>query len=271
MAKISKQDIDYIFENIDIVSLVSEYIKLEKRGQNYLGLCPFHNEKTPSFTVSPDKKIAHCFGCGKGGNIFQFVSLIENITYNQAIVKLGTRLGLNLESNDNKEISFDKNSYIITDIFNIDINNKKVLSKIYSSLLKEIVEDISSYNELSTNIRVYFEKLIFNSSLEIEQGEEIDMSSLLKLGDFKIHVENDDILEKFVKFLKVLTELCGYKIIFVVGLHTVFTQEEIIDIYKEVCLNKINIINIEYQQFNNLSNENYKEIVYIFDEDNCEI
>lgn len=174
-------------------------------------------------------------------------------------------------SNDNKEISFDKNSYIITDIFNIDINNKKVLTKIYSSLLKEIVEDISSYNELTTNIRVYFEKLIFNSSLEIEQGEEIDMSSLLKLGDFKIHVENDDILEKFLKFLKVLSELCSYKIIFVVGLHTVFTQDEIIEIYKEVCLNKINIINIEYQQFNSLSNENYKEIVYIFDGDNCEI
>lgn len=174
-------------------------------------------------------------------------------------------------SNDNKEISFDKNSYIITDIFNIDINNKKVLTKIYSSLLKEIVEDISSYNELSTNIRVYFEKLIFNSSLEIDQGEEIDMSSLLKLGDFRVHVENDDILEKFVKFLKILSELCGYKIIFVVGLHTVFTQDEIIEIYKEVCLNKINIINIEYQQFNNLSTKNYREIVYIFDKDNCEI
>ena len=174
-------------------------------------------------------------------------------------------------SNDNKEISFDKNSYIITDIFNIDINNKKVLSKIYSSLLKEIVEDISNYNELSTNIRVYFEKLIFNSSLEIEQSEELDMLSLLKLGNFKIHVENDDILEKFVKFLKVLTELCGCKIIFVVGLHNIFTKGEIIKIYKEACLNKINIINIEYQQFNNLSNENYKEIVYIFDKDNCEI
>ena len=174
-------------------------------------------------------------------------------------------------SNDNKEISFDKNSYIITDIFNIDINNKKVLTKIYSSLLKEIVEDISSYNELSTNIRVYFEKLIFNSSLEIEQNEEMDMASLLKLGDFKVHVKNDDILEKFIKFLKVLTELCGCKIIFVVGLRNVFTKGEIIEIYKEVCLNKINIINIEYQQFKNLSNENYKEIVYIFDGDNCEI
>ena len=110
-----------------------------------------------------------------------------------------------------------------------------------------------------------------NINLEIEQGEEIDMFSLLKLGDFKIHVEQDDILEKFVKFLKVLTEFCGCRIIFVVGLHTVFTQDEIIEIYKEVCLNKINIINIEYQQFNNLSNENYKEIVYIFDKDNCEI
>ena len=174
-------------------------------------------------------------------------------------------------SSDNKEISFDKNSYIITDIFNIDINSKKVLTKIYNSLLKEIIEDITSFNELSTNIRLYFEKLIFNSSLEIEQGEEIDMSSLLKIGDFKIHVENDDILEKFIKFLKILTELCSYKIIFVVGLHTVFTQDEIIEIYKEVCLNKINIINIEYQQFKNLSNENYKEIVYIFDSDNCEI
>ena len=110
MAKISKQDIDYIFDNIDIVGLVSEYVKLEKRGQNYLGLCPFHNEKTPSFTVSPDKKIAHCFGCGKGGNIFQFVSLIENITYNQAIVKLGARLGLNIESKDNIEASYDLNN-----------------------------------------------------------------------------------------------------------------------------------------------------------------
>ena len=174
-------------------------------------------------------------------------------------------------SSDNKEISFDKNSYIITDIFNIDINSKKVLTKIYNSLLKEIIEDIPSFNELSTNIRLYFEKLIFNSSLEIEQGEEIDMSSLLKIGDFKIHVENDDILEKFIKFLKVLTELCSYKIIFVVGLHSVFTKDEIIEIYKEVCLNKINIINIEYQQFKNLSNEHYKEIVYIFDSDNCEI
>ena len=174
-------------------------------------------------------------------------------------------------SKNSKEIEFDKDSYIITDIFSIDINSKKVLTKVYSSLLKLLVEDVSRYNELSTNIKVYFEKLIFDSSLEIEQGEEIDMSSLLKLGDFKIHVDNDDILDKFIKFLKVLTELCNCKIIFIVGLHNVFTIDEIKEVYKEVCLNKINIINIEYQKFEKISNKNYNEIVYIFDKDNCEI
>ena len=174
-------------------------------------------------------------------------------------------------SNDNKEISFEKSSYIITDIFNIEINSKKILTKIYNSLLKQIIDDTVEYNELTTHIRAYFEKLIFNSSFEVEQGEEIDINSLLKLGDFRIHVEDDDIIEKFIEFLKVLVQLCGINIIFIVGLHNIFTDEEIKEIYKEVCVNKINIINIEYRQFDNLSDENYIEKVYIFDKDNCEI
>lgn len=174
-------------------------------------------------------------------------------------------------SNDNKEISFEKCSYIITDIFNIEINSKKILAKIYNSLLKQIIDDTVEYNELTTYIRAYFEKLIFNSPFEVEQVEEIDVNALLKLGDFRIHVEDDDIVEKFIKFLKVLVQLCGINIIFIVGLHNVFKDEEIKAIYKEACVNKISIINIEFQQFENLSNENYIEKVYIFDRDNCEI
>lgn len=174
-------------------------------------------------------------------------------------------------SNDNKELSFEKSSYIITDIFNIEVNSKKFLTKIYNSLLKQIIDDTVEYNELTTHIRAYFEKLIFNSTFGVEQGEEIDINSLLKLGDFRIHIEEDDILEKFIKFLKVLVQLFGINIIFIVGLHNVFTDEEIKEIYKEVCVNKINIINIEYRQFDNLSDENYIEKVYIFDKDNCEI
>ena len=174
-------------------------------------------------------------------------------------------------SYDNKEISFEKCSYIITDIFNIEINSKKILAKIYNSLLKQIIDDTVEYNELTTHIRAYFEKLIFNSSFEVEQGEEIDINSLLKLGDFQIHVEEDNILEKFITFLKVLVQLCGINTIFIVGLHNIFTDEEIKEIYKEACVNKISIINIEYQQFDNLSDDNYIEKVYIFDRDNCEI
>lgn len=174
-------------------------------------------------------------------------------------------------SNDNKEISFEKNSYIITDIFSIEINSKKILSKIYNSLLKQILDDTVEYNVLKTYIRAYFEKLIFNSPFEVEQVEEIDVNSLLKLGDFRIHVEDDDIVEKFIKFLKVLVQLCGINIIFIVGLHNVFKDEEIKAIYKEACVNKISVINIEFQQFKNLSDENYIEKVYIFDKDNCEI
>ena len=186
MAKISKQDIDYIFDNIDIVSLVSEYVKLEKRGQNYLGLCPFHNEKTPSFTVSPEKKIAHCFGCGKGGNIFQFVSLIENITYNQAIAKLGTRLGLDIESNDNKEASYDLNNELdimyyghrlLADYYNyILLNTKEAEDALKYLLDRGLSEDVIKHFNLGyaprdNNIALnFFNSNKINLDLMVEAG-----------------------------------------------------------------------------------------------------
>ena len=186
MARISKQDIDYIFDNIDIVSLVSEYVKLEKRGQNYLGLCPFHNEKTPSFTVSPEKKIAHCFGCGKGGNIFQFVSLIENITYNQAIAKLGTRLGLDIESNDNKEASYDLNNELdimyyghrlLADYYNyILLNTKEAEDSLKYLLDRGLSEDVIKHFNLGyaprdNNIALnFFNSNKINLDLMVEAG-----------------------------------------------------------------------------------------------------
>ena len=186
MARISKQDIDYIFDNIDIVSLVSEYVKLEKRGQNYLGLCPFHNEKTPSFTVSPEKKIAHCFGCGKGGNIFQFVSLIENITYNQAIAKLGTRLGLDIESNDNKEASYDLNNELdimyyghrlLADYYNyILLNTKEAEDALKYLLDRGLSEDVIKHFNLGyaprdNNIALnFFNSNKINLDLMVEAG-----------------------------------------------------------------------------------------------------
>ena len=95
----TKEEIDAIIDATDIVSLVSEYVKLEKRGKNYVGLCPFHSEDTPSFSVNPEKKIAHCFGCGGGGNPIQFLKQIENITFNEAVTKLANRAGIKISTN----------------------------------------------------------------------------------------------------------------------------------------------------------------------------
>ncbi|UKI49184.1 MAG: CHC2 zinc finger domain-containing protein [Clostridium sp.] len=77
--------IEEIFEKTDIVALVGEYVQLTKKGKNYSGLCPFHQEKTPSFTVSVEKKLAHCFSCHKGGNPAQFLMDLKHITFKEAL------------------------------------------------------------------------------------------------------------------------------------------------------------------------------------------
>src|SRR3989338_6033931 len=91
---ISNQTIDDIRNKADIVSVISEYVPLKKRGRNYLGLCPFHSEKTASFTVSPEKQLFHCFGCGEGGNVFAFMMKAENIGFAEAVAELGEKIGV---------------------------------------------------------------------------------------------------------------------------------------------------------------------------------
>ncbi|MBO7420846.1 MAG: hypothetical protein J6U06_06990 [Spirochaetaceae bacterium] len=88
---ISSSTIDAVSNNVDIVSLVSEYVHLEKKGSGFWGCCPFHNEKTPSFTVSPEKRIYHCFGCGKGGGVIQFYREIENVSFVEAVEQLAKK------------------------------------------------------------------------------------------------------------------------------------------------------------------------------------
>src|SRR6218665_3558658 len=94
---ISQQTIQQILGRIDIFDVVGEFVKLKKRGSNYLGLCPFHNEKTPSFIVSPAKEIYKCFGCGKSGNTISFVMEHEKYSYVEALKWLAKRYGIEIE------------------------------------------------------------------------------------------------------------------------------------------------------------------------------
>ena len=88
---IDRSTIERILDAAQIVDVVQEFVPLKKRGVNYLGLCPFHNEKTPSFTVSPSKEIFKCFGCGKVGNSVNFVMEHEHLTYPEALKYLAKK------------------------------------------------------------------------------------------------------------------------------------------------------------------------------------
>lgn len=92
-----------IKERLSITDVVGSYVKLERAGNNYKACCPFHNEKTPSFFVVPDKNIFHCFGCGKGGDIFTFVEEIEHCEFPQALTLLAERAGVKLDKREASE------------------------------------------------------------------------------------------------------------------------------------------------------------------------
>ena len=88
--------IEEVRQKNDIVDVVSQYVRLTRRGSTYFGLCPFHNEKTPSFSVTPDKQMYYCFGCGAGGNVYNFIMEYENYTFGEALKHLADRAGVEL-------------------------------------------------------------------------------------------------------------------------------------------------------------------------------
>jgi DNA primase len=94
--RIADDTIEEVRRASDIVDVITQYLQLRKRGKNYLGLCPFHQEKTPSFNVSPEKQMYHCFGCGVGGNVFTFVMEHEKVSFVEAVRTLAQRAGITL-------------------------------------------------------------------------------------------------------------------------------------------------------------------------------
>ena len=101
MPRYSDEIIDEVRQSNDIVDIISQYVHLKRSGRNFFGLCPFHNEKSPSFSVSPDKQIFHCFGCGVGGNVFTFLSKIEGINFVEAVQTLAERANIQLPTFEN--------------------------------------------------------------------------------------------------------------------------------------------------------------------------
>lgn len=136
--RIEQSTINEIKDKTDILDLVSEYVKLEKRGRNYIGLCPFHDEKTPSFTVSEEKQICHCFGCKKGGNVFQFTQEIKDISFTEAVKELGERVNIEVETDQSASGQDDTHQVASEDLQMIEMH--ELMQEYYHYALKKTVE-----------------------------------------------------------------------------------------------------------------------------------
>ena len=146
---IPEEIIDEIRQRTDLVGLAGEYFKLERRGKNMVGLCPFHNEKTPSFTVSSDKQLFHCFGCGASGNAFSLIMKLENMDFPEAARFLAARAGIRIPEEkklktaaDNFKEKIYKLNMLALKYYAHQLHNSKNGNKAHDYLLKRgIVHD----------------------------------------------------------------------------------------------------------------------------------
>jgi DNA primase len=129
--RIAEEKINEIRQSVDIVEVIGEYVQLKKQGRNYFGLCPFHGENSPSFSVSPDKQIFHCFGCGAGGNVFSFLMDLEGLSFVETAVRLAERSNIELAI-DTANISQENK---VSDEIQQMLEAHELLKKFYHHLL----------------------------------------------------------------------------------------------------------------------------------------
>ena len=137
MTRIPEETIEAVRTKTDIIDLIGEYIQLTKRGKNWFGLCPFHGENTPSFSVSEDKQLFHCFGCGASGNAITFVMDIENSPFTDAVIKLAARTDIEIDSNISAELGHSGSP---REQFKHMVEAHTLAANFYSHLLLNTVE-----------------------------------------------------------------------------------------------------------------------------------
>ena len=146
MGFIPQDKIDEIKSVADIVSVIGDYVELKRAGSNYVGLCPFHNEKTPSFSVSPSKGIFHCFGCGVGGDAISFIMQKEGLSYPEAIKFLADKLGILVETNEVNKEKYEHRKKLF------EINNEAKLFYYKNLLINDIPKEYIKKRNLNNNL-----------------------------------------------------------------------------------------------------------------------
>ena len=179
MRLISDDMINQIKENSDIVDIIGEYVDLKKAGSSFKGLCPFHNEKTPSFTVDRKKQLFHCFGCGAGGDVVSFIMQKEGLSYPDSLKYLAQKAGINLVFNESPGMSEKRKR-----LYEI---NKDIMMYFYKNLLtNKAPQDYLIKRGLRSNIvntfMLGFAKDSWDDLLNFARSNDIKEEDLLELG-----------------------------------------------------------------------------------------
>lgn len=169
--RIPELKINEIRNSVNIIDVVHNYVALKKRGKNFLGLCPFHQEKTPSFTVSEDKQIFHCFGCGAGGDVFKFLMSYKNISFMESVQEIAEQAGIKLTIANNT-ISEEQTEQEL--LYEINVFAAKYFS---DNLLNSDACDNARQYFKNRNIKTSMQKIF---GLGFAKPEWSDLSSLLK-------------------------------------------------------------------------------------------
>ena len=114
--RIPEQKIEEVRHGANIVDVISSFVQLKKRGNNFIGLCPFHSEKTPSFTVSSEKQIFHCFGCHQGGNVFKFLMEYKRISFIESVKEIADQVGISIDYDENYDPKAQSEQELLYDI-----------------------------------------------------------------------------------------------------------------------------------------------------------
>lgn len=197
MAYYSDELIEEVISQNDIVDVVSEYVTLKKSGRNYMGLCPFHREKSPSFCVSIDKQIFKCFGCGEGGNVISFIMKIEKMEFSEALEFLAERANIDLSKYEinNNQVSSKKEKEI-KDLKQTIYNLDKDAAIYYNNALIEKLKDNTSLISKYIEKRKLDLKTITKFGLGFGRGSVPILEYLLKKGYSKEDIYESGIIVK---------------------------------------------------------------------------
>ena len=181
---IPENKIEEVRSAVNIVDVISEFVQLRKRGKNYVGLCPFHQEKTPSFTVSSDKQIFNCFGCHKGGNVFKFLMDLQNISFVEAVQDIAKRAGITLEFQESMPSEEQSEQEILYDI------NTMAARFFSNNLLQSLQGEIARSYFSDRNIKIQTQRIFglgysipdWESFLKYAKENKIDLEKAQYLG-----------------------------------------------------------------------------------------